>query len=171
MARTTSPLPTQHLRALVLDDDAAAIRALQRSLEARWCSVVSARDGTGGLALLLDELLGLDVLVIDMELPGRDARSFAQVIRRAGGERDLSIVVLAAPASAAIRTELLSLGVDAVVDRSAGPDAVADAVENAVGRRRAGALASDATAGRVAPSPAARDPRWTLALPWSPQPA
>jgi CheY-like chemotaxis protein len=168
MARTTTPLPAQHLRALVLDDDDAAVRALRRSLEARCCSVVSAGDGLGGLALLIDELLSLDVLVLDLELPGRDARSFADVIRRAGGERDLSIVVLATAPSASIRTELLSLGVDAVVDRSAGPDAAADAVENAVGRRRSGALASAAAAARASP---ARDPRWTLALPWSPQPA
>jgi CheY-like chemotaxis protein len=170
MARTNSSLPAQHLRALVLDDDDAALRALRRSLEARCCSVVSGGDGARGLALLIDELLGLDVLVVDVDLPGRDARSFADMIRRAGGERDLSIVVLATAPTPAVRGELLSLGVDAVVDRSAGPDAAADAVENAVGRRRSGALTSGPAA-RVPPAAPARDPSWTLALPWWPQPA
>jgi CheY-like chemotaxis protein len=171
MECTTSSLPIRHLRALVLDDDDAAVRALRRSLEARCCSVVSADDGARGLALLIDELLGLDVLVLDADLPGRDARSFADMIRRAGGERDLSIVVLAAAPSAALHGELLRLGVDAVVDRGAGPDAAADAVENAVGRRRSAGPASLPAAGRASPPPPARDARWTLALPFWPQPA
>lgn len=169
MARTNSSLAAQHLRAVVLDDDGAVVRVLRQSLEARSCSVASAEDGERGLALLIDELLGLDVLVLDNDLPGRDARAFADVIRRAGGERDLSIVVLATAPSAALRSELLSLGVDAVVDRSAGPEAAADAVENAVGRRRA--VASAPAAARAPTPAAAPDPRWTLALPWRPQPA
>lgn len=165
MARTIGSTRARGLRALVLADDDAVVRALRRSLEARRCSVLSAADGAGGLALLLDELLRLDVLVVDLNLPGRGARSLVDVIRRAGGERDLSIVVLATAAGEALRAELHARGVDAVVDRSAGPDAVARAVEVAVARRSGWDVAP------LPPAPADRDPRWALRLPWSPQPA
>jgi CheY-like chemotaxis protein len=169
MVRTRNSLPMQHLRALVFDDDARVVHDLRRSLEARSFSVASAGDGTGGLALLIDELLGLDVLVMDMDLPGRDARSLANLIRRAGGERDLAIVVLATAPCAALRGELLALGVDAVLDRSCGPEAAAQAVEDVVAnRRRSNAQGSETARAAVAGAPSARDPRWTLSIPWSP---
>src|SRR5574341_455884 len=85
-AMTTTP--ARHPRALVLHADPDALRDVRRSLEARRFTVLSAGDGSSGLGLLLDELLDLDVLVIAADLPGRDARSFAHLIRRAGGERD-----------------------------------------------------------------------------------
>jgi CheY-like chemotaxis protein len=97
--------------------------ALERChVEALW-----ACDGQNGVALLLDELLRLDVLVVDLELPGRDGRSLIDLIRRAGGERDLGIVVVATGATR-VRGQLLALGADAVVERSDGPGAAAEAV-------------------------------------------
>jgi CheY-like chemotaxis protein len=168
MALATDLLPTQRLHALVLDDDAGAVHDLRRSLEARSFSVLSADDGTSGLARLLDELLGLDVLVLDLDLPRRDARSFANLVRRAGGERDLAIVVLASDVTPALRAELRAVGVDAVVDRSAGPEAAAAAIEGAIAARRADAIVPEPA--RVA-SPPPRDPRWTLSVRWSPLPA
>lgn len=127
--------PERSLRALVLDDDEAALRAARRSLEHAGFDVLAARDGTSGLDLLLGELLHLDVLVADLDLPHRDARSLAHLVRRAGGERDLALVVLVRTATAAERAELLALGVDAVVDRSEGPRAVAAAALAAVAAR------------------------------------
>ena len=165
MDRTTSTLPEQRLRALVLDDDAAALHDLRRSLEARFFSVVSAGDGASGLDLLLRELLDLDVLVMDMDLPHRDARSFADLIRRAGGERDLAIVVLATEAVPARHAELLALGVDAVVDRNLGPEAVAAAVHEAVvARRRSGVRSSEPPPSPVGSAPSVSDARWALSF-------
>jgi CheY-like chemotaxis protein len=165
MDHTTSNLPEQRLRALVLDDDAAALHDLRRSLEARHYAVLASADGKSGLDLLLDELLDLDVLVTDMDLPHRDARSFADLIRRAGGERDLAIVVLVAEAAPACRADLLALGVDAVVDRAAGLEAVAAAVDEVVaGRRRSNVPASEPP--RSPHDSASPDPdvRWSLAF-------
>lgn len=107
-------------KALLLDDDATVLRLLGTTLEARGFEVRAAVDGDAGLALLLDELLGLDVLVVDADLPGRDARALLHLVRWAGGERELAVVVLAGAPDAATRDELLALGADAVVDRRAG---------------------------------------------------
>ncbi len=134
MHRTTNHTP-RSLRALVLDGHDHALGHVQRALEARAFSVLTATDGTRGVELLLEVLLDLDVLVVDLDLPHRDARSFADLIRRAGGERDLAIVVLAHDATAELRAELLAAGVDALVARSAGPDAAAEAALEAVAAR------------------------------------
>ena len=145
MARTTTPSP-KLLRALVLDADADFLRALTRSLETRSCSVLSAGDGTHGVDLLLEELLSLDVLVVDAALPRRDGRAFAELIRRAGGERELALVVVGRDAGPELRASLVALGVDAVVNRGEGPSAVADTAVAAIVARGARALEADAEA-------------------------
>jgi CheY-like chemotaxis protein len=142
MARTIDT-PTRGLRALVLDPDAGALRSLAWALEARFFSVCTAPDGTRGLERLLDELLTLDVLVIDAGLPHRDALAFAELIRRAGGERELAMVVVAATPAPALRAALLGAGVDAVVDRRHGTDAVALAAVAAVAARASRAIDVD----------------------------
>jgi DNA-binding response OmpR family regulator len=103
---------TRRPRALLLDHDLATLRHLGTSLEAAGFEVRAATEGQGGLALLLDELLELDVVVAALDLPGRDGRALLRLVRRDGGERALGLVVLA-------------LGADAVVDRAAGAAEVA----------------------------------------------
>ncbi len=122
-------------RALLLDDDPIVLRLLRNALEAGGFDVRAASDGERGLAILLDELLELDVLVADVDLPARDAWSLLHLVRRAGGERDLGFVVLAGGALP-VHEQLLALGADAVVDRADGPGAVLAAVD-AVARGRA----------------------------------
>jgi CheY-like chemotaxis protein len=139
-------IPDRNPKALLLDDDATVLRLLGTALEARGFDVRAATEGEGGLALLVDELLDLDVLVVDLELPGRDGYELLNLVRRAGGERDLGIVVLASAPSAAVRAQLLALGADAVVDRRAGTSAAAEAVSAVARRRCAPALRLAATA-------------------------
>jgi CheY-like chemotaxis protein len=138
MFPTTAATPNEPKpRALVLDGDDASLAAMQRAFADLHVTAVTARDGAAGLGRLLDELLSLDVLVVDLDLPQRDARSLARLVRGAGNEQDLAIVVLASDPSAALRDELDALGVDAVVDRRQGPAAAAVAALEAVENRRA----------------------------------
>lgn len=127
---TTAETATR--RALVLDPDAAP---LADALEARRVATVTAADGEAGLVRLLDELLSLDVLVMALDLPGRDARALARLIRKAGNERDLVLVVVAERPTPELRLELRGLGVDAIVDRADGPQAIASATLDAARRR------------------------------------
>lgn len=133
MTTTTS---TRTPKALLLDDDTTVLRLLGTALEARGFDVRAATDGEAGLGLLVDELLGLDVVVIDADLPGRDARALLHLVRRVGGERELGIVVLAGALDRAAKDALLALGADAVVDRRAGHAVALEAVA-AVARRAA----------------------------------
>lgn len=125
-------------RAILLDDDPVVLRLLGTALEARGFDVRAATDGESGLALLLDELLDTDVLVTDSQLPGRDAASLLYLVRHAGGERDLAVVVLASPAPRGLCARLVALGADAVVDRAAGHEAAAAVIEGAVRARALG---------------------------------
>lgn len=144
MTFTDHLTPIRPLRALILDHDPASARPLRRALEAWSFSVIAAADGDAGLELLLEELLALDVLVVATDLPGRDARAFAELIRRDGGERDLSIVVVGA-SSPRLEAELLAAGVDRVIHKTAAPDDAAEAAASAVASRR--------NASRRAPEP------------------
>jgi CheY-like chemotaxis protein len=143
MAHTVTT-PIHGLRALVLDADPASLRSVAWSLEARFFSVCTAPDGRRGLDLLLEELLSLDVLVIDAALPDRDALTFAELIRRAGGERDLAVVVVVSSPAPEYRAALLAAGVDAVVERREGPGAIALAAVGAVASRASRALELEA---------------------------
>ena len=160
MQRTTDISPTRRPRALVLDDDPSALRTMRRALAARRFRVSCATDGDGGLARLLDELLHLDVLVVDSDLPRRDARALADLVRRAGGERELALVVVADEVTAEARAELLALGVDAVVARSAGGAAVAAAALEAVAARSGEAWSAGAEVRRPHPEHGAESTGW-----------
>jgi CheY-like chemotaxis protein len=122
-------------RALLLDDDPTVLRLLGTALEARGFDVRAALDAQSGIEILTDELLDLDVLVADADLPGRDGAALVHLVRRAGGERDLGIVVLAGAPSPGLRTRLLALGADAVLDRTLGHAAAAEVVAGLARRR------------------------------------
>jgi DNA-binding response OmpR family regulator len=126
---TTTTTTTRRPRALLLDDDMVVLRLLGIALEARGFEVRAATDGESGLSLLLDELLDLDVVVTALDLPERDGRSLLRLVRQAGGERDLGLVLLGDVTDEATRAELLSLGADAVVERTSGAVPVAALVE------------------------------------------
>ncbi len=153
-----TPTP-ERPKALLIDDDPIVLRLLPCALQARGFEVLAARDRASGLGLLLDEILDLDVLVLDLDLPARAGWALLNLVRGAGGERDLGIVVLGSGVDAPRRAQLLGLGADAVVDRSAGPEAATRAVAAAAAARRARASAAPARKGGglgwLAPRPAA----------------
>jgi len=166
---TTTTMAATHdtarrARALLLDGDLRALHALGVELEARGLEVRAATDGHSGLELLIDELLGLDVLVVDLDLPGRDGAELLELIRRAGGERDLAVVVVASLAGRGLRARLAALGADAVVDRADGPGAVVEAVERLLAWRVAAAAGLEGVGARVAEEP------WGALPPLVPEP-
>jgi DNA-binding response OmpR family regulator len=136
MTTATTTTTTRRPRALLLDDDVTVLRLLGTALEARGFDVRAATDGESGLSLLLDELLELDVVVSALDLPRRSGRALVELIRKAGGERDLGVVLLGGATDDATKAELLRLGADMVVERTSGPAVVAALVEAVAGFSR-----------------------------------
>jgi CheY-like chemotaxis protein len=135
MSANTTGTSNRRLRALLLDQDPFSVRLVRAALQCRGFEVAVAADGVAGVRALLDELLRLDVLLVSLDLPVRDGWALLRLIRGAGGERDLPVVVAVDGATDAVRAQLRALGADAVVDRSAGPAALADTVERSLEAR------------------------------------
>jgi len=123
-------------RALVVDDDALVRRMLADALADRGFEVITGTDGSDGLRVLSEELLALDLLVTDVHMPGMDGEQFVKMIRRAGGEADLAIVVVTGKMEPGLEPRLEGAGADAVLDKALGPELVAQAADAVLERKR-----------------------------------
>lgn len=91
---------------LVVEDEAAIADFLQRGLEAEGHAVTLAADGLEGERLALSP--GVDLVILDRMLPGRDGIEVLAAIRRA--KPALPVIVLSAKAEIADRVEGLDQG-------------------------------------------------------------
>jgi len=129
-------------RALVVDDDGPTRRMMADALTERGFEVQTASDGADGMRLLSEELLGLDLLLTDVFMPGMDGDQFVRTIRTAGGETDLAIVVVTGKLDMATEQRLEAAGADAVLDKALGPELVAQAADAALERKQAARAAA-----------------------------
>lgn len=126
---------TRRRRALVVDGDPIARPLLCAQLSAQGFEVFSASDGAAGLSALIDLLLDLDLLVVALHAPSLDAQRFLQLVRGAGGERDLAIAVVGGAVDEATRGALSAAGADAVLSWDDGAAGMVDAAVRAMLRR------------------------------------
>jgi CheY-like chemotaxis protein len=131
-------------RALLLAGDREALSSLDAALRRRGFDVVAGSDGGAGVELLLEHLLSLDVLVADLDLPGRCGASLLELVRVAGGERDLAVVLRCGDLSPHAGERLRALGADALVRATDAPEAVAAVADEAIWARQPYAVAAAA---------------------------
>ncbi|HYQ81640.1 MAG TPA: response regulator [Anaeromyxobacteraceae bacterium] len=136
LAAVIARISARPRRALVVDDDGLVRRMLGDALESRGFEVLTAKDGEEGLRVVAEELLTLDLLVTDVRMPGMGGEAFVRAIRQQGGEEDLAIVAAAAGVDGKLELKLMRAGADAVVDKSLGPELVAQAADAALERKR-----------------------------------
>lgn len=141
LASAMAALSARPRRALLVDDDALVRRMLGDAFTARGFEVLTAADATDGLRTLAHELLALDLLVTDVRMPGVDGEELVRRIRQVGGEADLAIVVVSARLEGGLEARLAAAGADAVLDKAMGPEAVAEAADAALERKRRAASA------------------------------
>jgi CheY-like chemotaxis protein len=108
---------------------------LADALADRGFEVLTAAGGSEGFRILSEELLSLDLLLTDLRMPNMDGESFVRLIRGAGGELDLAIVAVTARIEEGER-QAAQAGADAVLDKALGPEAVAQAADAVVERKR-----------------------------------
>jgi two-component system KDP operon response regulator KdpE len=92
---------------LVIDDEAALLRALRINLAARHYTVHTATDGTSGLAAMARD--HPDVVIVDLGLPDMDGTDVITGIR---GWSTAPIIVLSARGEEAHKVKALDAGAD-----------------------------------------------------------
>src|ERR671922_2328613 len=100
------------LRVLVVDDDPQIRRAVQTSLRARGYEVHSAGSGEAALDLLATD--AVDLVILDLSLPGIDGH---EVIRRLRGFSEAPVLVLSVRESQDDKIAALDAGADDYVTK------------------------------------------------------
>lgn len=106
------------LRILVADDEPAIRRFLRTSLTAEGHLVLEAADGTEALKLMRRN--ALDLLVLDLGLPGKDGFHVIEECRKSGSA--IPIIVLSSRSDEAGKVRALDMGADDYVTKPFGLD-------------------------------------------------
>lgn len=118
------PSASRPPRVLLVEDDLALAYALEHELKEIGVDVLVAGDGHAALRLLTDEILTLDLLITDLEMPALDGLGLVQLLRTACGETGLAIMAIADQVSPGVRASFQAQGVG-VISKDAGLGAIA----------------------------------------------
>jgi two-component system KDP operon response regulator KdpE len=116
-------------KVLVIDDEPSILRALRINLSARDYDVVTAPDGTSGLAAVSRERP--DVLILDLGLPDMDG---TDVIHGVRGWSSTPIIVLSVWGQEQMKVAALDAGADDYVTKPFGMDELLARLRAAVRR-------------------------------------
>lgn len=105
-------------RVLIVDDEPPIRRFLRTSLQAQGYQVSEAEDATEARALLLKN--SIDVVVLDLGLPGADGFELIKELRDSGSP--VPIVVLSSRSDEAGKVRALDIGADDYVTKPFGMD-------------------------------------------------
>jgi two-component system KDP operon response regulator KdpE len=100
---------------LVVDDDAQMLRAIRTALSARGYEVLTAGTGENALALAAEE--NLDLLLLDLRLPGIEGHD---VIRRLRAWSELPVIVVSVQESQEEKVAALDAGADDYITKPFG---------------------------------------------------
>jgi DNA-binding response OmpR family regulator len=113
------------LRVLLVDDDAALIRMVRLSFISEGFEVVTATDGIHGLECLEAQLV--DAVVLDLQMPRMDGRTFYRALRTRGYK--MPVVILSAYGVEDARDEL---NAEAAVRKPFDPEVLVEEVRRLV---------------------------------------
>lgn len=111
---------------LVIDDDAAITRMLRLTLRDGGFEVTTAANGALALEQITDEHMP-DAIVLDLEMPVMDGRSFYRALRSRG--IDVPVLVLSAYGA---RTAQRELGANAYLNKPFNPEELVSQVRDLV---------------------------------------
>jgi two-component system KDP operon response regulator KdpE len=104
-----------HLRILVVDDEPAMVGAISALVGSAGHQVVTAYDGDTALRRVAEE--SLDLILLDLAMPGRDGVDVCREVRRMS---DVPIIVLTGETDELAKVEALDVGADDYVTKPFG---------------------------------------------------
>ncbi len=125
------------LLVLVVDDDMRNTFALSKALRAKGLRVVMAQDGRTALEQL-KAIAGIDVVLMDIMMPGMDGYQAIREIRQQEHLRKLPVIALTARAMSGDREKCLDAGADDYVSKPVDIDRLLAIIDQLV---RPGAMA------------------------------
>jgi CheY-like chemotaxis protein len=124
---TSSDRDLQGHRILIVDDDVRNVYALTSALEDHGLEVVCASSGQRGLELL-EATPGIELVLMDIMMPGMDGYEAIRAIRAQEQFADLPIVALTAKAMRGDREESLGAGASDYVTKPVEIDNLLEAL-------------------------------------------
>jgi signal transduction histidine kinase/CheY-like chemotaxis protein len=112
-------------RVLIVDDDPRNLFAISSVLESQGMEVLIAENGQDGIDLLMNQP-SVDLVLMDIMMPGMDGYSTMEVIRRQDGFADLPIVALTAKAMVGDREKAIGAGASDYVTKPVAIDMLLD---------------------------------------------
>ena len=115
---------------LVVEDNALNLKLIRDVLEHAGFTVLVATSGEEGVDLATRG--GLDLVLMDLQLPGIDGTEAMRRIRAHPGGRDLPVVAVTAFAMRADREQVSSAGFDGYIEKPLSTRALPDMVRRYV---------------------------------------
>jgi EAL domain-containing protein (putative c-di-GMP-specific phosphodiesterase class I) len=125
---------------LVVDDDAALARSLQRLLKTAGFEVVLAPNGTAAVELLMSR--AFDVVLSDIQMPGMSGVELLSVVR--AYDLDVPVILMTGAPSLETAMEAVSLGALQYLPKPTPNDVLLKALERASQLHRMAAMKRDA---------------------------
>jgi two-component system OmpR family response regulator len=123
--------PLKHI--LVVEDEEHLRLGIKYNLEAEGYDVSAVGDAPSALQLLDEQPTGVDLIILDLMLPGMSGYAFCQTIRENG--HDLPVMILSARTLAEDRTRGFDVGADQYLQKPFDLDELLSRVRNLLVRR------------------------------------
>lgn len=116
------PFPLDGKHVLVVDDVRSNRRLVQIVLERAGATVSMAEDGLGAVARWQDSMIPIDLVFMDVHMPGMDGTSALRELRTRGA--DMPIVALTADAMEGAEARFLAAGFDGYASKPISRDRI-----------------------------------------------
>ena len=132
--RSVSTVVAQNrARILVVDDEDALRRAMQRILERAGYEVVTAANGREAIRWL-DDIATLDAIVSDLRMPEMNGLELLRAVR--SRDLDLPVLLVTAAPDVASAIEAIDFGAYKYIQKPVDPQVICESVQRAVALRR-----------------------------------
>lgn len=120
-------------RVLLVEDDRDAMAAMSELLRLMGHEVVTAHNRDEALSAI--DAQAIDLVLLDIGLPGKDGYAVATELRNRPGSRRMPLIALTGYGREADRARALAAGFDAHLSKPVDPDLLARTIEQATAQR------------------------------------